>query len=456
MEEEAGADGKDANSAIVDPGVQGRSFETVPAGSTEALKREIARLTSVEQKLNEIQELVATAGRVAQTQVASIEVMHHRASEAVRQIEEATRKANSESGYAFNEKGNAEDHFTAVAQIRGTVESTFSSLTATKTQADEAVQAITAMRNASDAEAKAIAETKAASATAAASITAAHERVAAVLPAIEQGTKDANAITAAKAGADANVVAIQALQTQMADMLARATAESAVISKTEEDSKKLVALMADAQEKANEANIRLDAYEQQIAQLASTYADTHTKLEGLLPHATSVGLASAFHNQKSRFAKSQPYWIGLFALAILGLLLASLIGLPSTSDSWDSTFRHFVNRLPIVAPLVWVAIYAGHHYGMALRMEEDYAFKEAISTAFEGYKREMLEIPPSPGSDVSPLVTLCENALRALAERPGRIYDGKGDMITPLTPASSAMKDVLAEFAKWSKSKAQS
>lgn len=177
----------------------------------------------------------------------------------------------------------------------------------------------------------------------------------------------------------------------------------------------------------------------------------NSKLEGLLPHATSAGLASAFHNQKARFSKPQPYWLGLFVIAIFALLVAAGMGLPATSDSWDAILRHFVNRLPIVAPLVWLAIYAGHHYSMALRMEEDYAFKEAVSTAFEGYKREMLAIPPSHGSDVSPLVTLCENVLKALAERPGRIYDGKADIVTPFTPASSALKelkDFIAEIAK--------
>ena len=81
-------------------------------------------------------------------------------------------------------------------------------------------------------------------------------------------------------------------------------------------------------------------------------------------------------------------------------------------------------------------------------MEEDYAFKEAVSTAFEGYKREMQAIPPSAGSEVSPLVTLCENVLRALAERPGGIYDGRAELITPLTPATSVLKDMMAEYLK--------
>ncbi len=54
------------------------------------------------------------------------------------------------------------------------------------------------------------------------------------------------------------------------------------------------------------------------------------------------------------------------------------------AEPWDDIFRSLVMRLPIVIPLVWLAIYAGRNYMMSLRLEEDYAYKKAISRAFEG------------------------------------------------------------------------
>ena len=78
-----------------------------------------------------------------------------------------------------------------------------------------------------------------------------------------------------------------------------------------------------------------------------------------------------------------------------------------------------------MAPVVWLAIYAGRNYMMSLRMEEDYAYKEAISTAFEGYKREMEKITADENQNPTPLTILCTNILSAIAERPGRIYEGK-------------------------------
>jgi hypothetical protein len=439
---------KDGSKAVVDLTAQLNAARKVAAEVASGTDQQNEVLASLSARVNEIQARVSRALESATASSAVIENLRGRGEVALKQIEDDTRKANSESGFAFNAKGNAEEHAKAIAQIRGTVEATFSGLTATKANTDALEQSIVATRAAAELAAKSIEDTKIAVTQGAAQVTAASERVAAILPSIEQGSRDANVITAAKAGAEANAAAIQLLQTQMAEVTAKTVSEAAAVARADEDCKTLVASMSEARTRAMEANSRLDTYEQDIQKMSADFTQMQAKLEGLLPHATSAGLASAFHNQKARFSKPQPWWLGLFVVTIIALLGAAGIGLPAAGDTWDAILRHFVNRLPIVAPLVWLAIYAGHHYSMALRMEEDYAFKEAVSTAFEGYKREMLAIPPSPGNDVSPLVILCENVLRAVAERPGRIYDGKTDVVTPLTPAVSAVKDMVAELLK--------
>ena len=440
--------GSDQAREIVDLSAQFEAVQNLVTEVSNRSKNQAEVLVSLREGTDEFQKNISNSLQSATASIGIIENLRGQAEAALKQIEADARKANSESGFAFNAKGNAEEHAKAIAQIRGTVEATFSGLTATKASTDAIEQAIAATRAATDLAAKSIDDTKNLITQSAAKVAAAGERVAAVLPAIEQGSKDANAISALKAGADANAAAIQLLQTQMAEVTAKSVSDGAAIAKAEEESKTLVASMTDARIKANEANARLNTYEQEIKRMTVTFEQMQTKLEGLLPHATSAGLASAFHNQKARFSKPQPWWLALFVAAIIALIVAACVGLPAGGDTWDAILRHFVNRLPIVLPLVWLAIYAGHHYSMALRMEEDYAFKEAVSTAFEGYKREMLAIPQSPGNDVSPLVILCENVLRAVAERPGRIYDGKPEVVTPITPALSGMKDMLAELLK--------
>lgn len=381
----------------------------------------------------------------AQRQTASLAVMQTRASEALKAIEEYRRRADSESGFAFNAKGNAEEHAKAIAQLRGNVDATFAGLAATRTAIEDASSQVTALRASADTEAKSIANIKALASSEAAAIVAAGERVKAVMPAIDEGAKDANTISAAKSAVEAAVSTLQSLHAQIGEAATKALAEGASVSKADTDARALLVSMAEATASAQDVNTKVADYEARLEQQARAFAAMLAKLDGLLPHATSASLASAFHSQRERFAKPQPYWLGLFVGAILFLLLAAGYGLPAGTDSWDAILRHFINRLPIVAPLVWLAIYAGHQYNMALRMEEDYAFKAAVSTAFEGYKREMHEIPAGTNDSASPLLTLCENVLQALAERPGRIYEGRTEVVTPLTPLLNTIKDTIAD-----------
>ncbi len=404
-------------------------------------------MTRVEGMLPQVDALlqsIAASTSNAAVNAAAFTEQKARAEAALSAIEEARRKADSESGFAFNAKGYAEEHAQVIGQIRGTVESTFSNLTTTKASIDQAAQELLTIKASADSQLKAATDAKGVVDRLGAEIQVAKERVDAVLPAIEQGSKDANTISAAKAAAEANASAVAAFQTRMSELVATAESEGNSISKSEEDSKEILAAMREVQSTASEANGRVVRYENQISELSQAFSAMEAKLEGLLPGATSAGLASAFLKQKTRFSKARPWWIGLFVLALFGLMLdAWLERSPGGLETWDIILRHLMNRLPIVGPLLWLAIYAAHQYSLALRMEEDYAFKEAVSTAFEGYKREMIAIGKD-GGDTKPLVTLCENVLSSLAERPGRIYDGKTDVVTPLTPILTSLKDSIA------------
>jgi hypothetical protein len=112
--------------------------------------------------------------------------------------------------------------------------------------------------------------------------------------------------------------------------------------------------------------------------------------------------------------------------------------------TWQDILRQTAHRLPLIVPLVWLAIFAGRNYNLATRLEEDYAYKEAISTAFQGYKREMKELSTDNSDKASPINTLCGNVLTALSQRPGRIYEGKHQDVTPLTPLSNVIQEARA------------
>ena len=66
-----------------------------------------------------------------------------------------------------------------------------------------------------------------------------------------------------------------------------------------------------------------------------------------------------------------------------------------------------------------------------------------MSRAFEGYKREMSTIENVPTTETHPVVSFSESVLKALTRRPGRIYEGKQEDITPANSMTDTLIDVL-------------
>ena len=378
-------------------------------------------------------------------------------------VEEANRKANSESGYAFNAKQNAEDHAKAVAQIRGTVESDLTWLTAAKKEMQDAAQATGAVKLAADNELRIISQAKTTSNTEVVAIQAAKEKAAALLVTIEQSkatseasskksTSDEAAIAKAKAAAESNAALTQELQARTQEAATNSQVNVGAIAASETESKKLIGSISKIVDGAKTTSEKVEQYEKDLSRLTADFINVHGRIEELLPGATSAALASAYGQQKERFKYPQRYWLGTFIAAIVLLLVSSLIGWPTETqqEHWDFIWRHLVVRLPLVAPLIWLAIYAGRNYMLSLRVQEEYAFKEAVSRTFEGYKREMAAIPGN-GNGVQPLITLCENVLLTISQRPGRIYEGHQEDITMLSPVTKLVKEVLAEAMKGKK-----
>jgi hypothetical protein len=384
---------------------------------------------------------------------------------AVQAAEAARMKADSESGFAFNAKKNAEEHASFIAQTRGKVEADVAWLASTKKEAQDAVQAIASTRSAVDSDGKAAADLRAAaerdSAAATGARTAAETGLAVVQKAqgdiaalLQEATTGGAAVASAKASTEAALTAAQTAQAAVAESLARATSDTSAIEARGKEAKAALDSIADTTSKVKDTRVRVDEYEAELERIKTAYGALQEKVEGLLPHAASASLASAFREQKQRFKNPLKWWVGTFAGALLALFITGFVGLDVSNNSWDAILRHFVQRLPVVVPLVWLTLFSGRNFMLALRAQEEYAFKEAISTAFEGYKREMSSIQVPTGVR-SPVVALYEDVLRVLSLRPGRIYEGKHEDITPLSPITKAIEPIAAAVVPGVKGKSE-
>lgn len=185
----------------------------------------------------------------------------------------------------------------------------------------------------------------------------------------------------------------------------------------------------------------LNNYEKDLDGKGGKYDSLHEKIEGLLPGGTSVGLAQAFMECKLEYRLPKRVWSAVFVSSVVAMVCLALFG-PSGAFAIASTLQEgseallseilkgLAWRIPVAAPLVWLAIYSSRHHMLNLRLEEDYRYKEAVSRSFEGYKREMGSVDSK--ALVNPLGNLCNRALSALGAFPGRIYDKKHTDITPL------------------------
>jgi hypothetical protein len=379
------------------------------------------------------------------------------AEEGGRQIHDIKQRAEDEATYATNARRSAEEHSSAIAALKGQAEADGSWFQAMRNRVDQSQATISQIRAEAESAKQAVAEALATIEQARAAAKSGSEQAKNFRTQAEKAASDAAAHHKSTIGsssaagtaresalADSGRVAevLEGVTELAAKVEAHATTAGeldAAMGDANEQAQKLVTSMADADSKAKNTVSVLATREKEFVELQLEFKALHARIESLLPNATSAGLATAFREQKARFERPQKMWLATFVATILALLASSLWGLPG-SDSWDAMGRHLVHRLPIIAPLIWLAIYAGRHYGLALRLQEEYAYKEAVSAAFEGYKREMNTVGAATDGR-SPLVTLCENVLNTLGQRPGRIYEGKHDDITPMNTAASAVKD---------------
>lgn len=148
-----------------------------------------------------------------------------------------------------------------------------------------------------------------------------------------------------------------------------------------------------------------------ISQLTKFEAEHHTKhqamfdrVEALLPGAASAGLATAYKTMRSSFEKPIQRYTLIF-YAALGLLF--LCGLLVVSDSmsiiplqiklvqahdWQEILRTMLTRVPILVPVVWVAIFSATRRSQYERLQQEYAHKEALASSYESYKKQLQDL----------------------------------------------------------------
>lgn len=149
-----------------------------------------------------------------------------------------------------------------------------------------------------------------------------------------------------------------------------------------------------------------------------------SKCEEAFRTSTSKGLAGAFEDKASKLNASIRYWVGglvvaLISGAIVGYnrLHALEIFLANPNSSGTKLFIQLLLSLLSVGAPLWFAWLATKQIGQRFRLAEDYEFKASVSKAYEGYRREAVQL------DTEFSQRLFGNALTRLEEPPLRFVE---------------------------------
>lgn len=170
-------------------------------------------------------------------------------------------------------------------------------------------------------------------------------------------------------------------------------------------------------------NITIDAdkYLKNLKSQAQNYID---KCEEAFRTTTSKGLAGAFEVKAKKLNRSIQFWVaGLIGALASGAFvgytrLHALEGYLADPNSTGLklVIQLILSILSVGAPL-WFAWLATKQIGQRFRLAEDYEFKASVSKAYEGYRREALQLDDNFSQ------RLFGNALTRLEEPPLRFVE---------------------------------
>lgn len=176
------------------------------------------------------------------------------------------------------------------------------------------------------------------------------------------------------------------------------------------------------------------------------YHSQFSEIEGLLPGATSAGLAEAYQKQKDSYKRPILLWSIVFiattaTMAGLSILLIYEQFVKETELTLNGAFISFLKDLPFFIPTIWLAAYASKQQSQYKRLMQEYAFKEANAKSFHGHKKQIEELMKNGAADKQLLNDLVAQLVVITSQNPSMTLDSKSHDDSP--PLLKAIQDSL-------------
>ncbi len=187
------------------------------------------------------------------------------------------------------------------------------------------------------------------------------------------------------------------------------------------------------------------------------------KIEGLLPGATSAGLALAYQDLRKGFELPIEKATKVFYIAVGAIPAMALIGSIESITLWpfsiffvpipdlEGILKGMLYKALFVLPLIWLAFFASARRSQYERLKQEYAHKEAIAKSYESYSKQLKELIKE---DSEPLQKeLIQKAIDAIAFNASVTLDGPHREKLPMEQiievlASDSSDSLITKFKK--------
>jgi hypothetical protein len=200
-------------------------------------------------------------------------------------------------------------------------------------------------------------------------------------------------------------------------------------------SEKLSTLVSDG-DKTRE---RLDALTTEAEGLKKKCADQQQLIDSLLPKGASAGLAAAFAARGGMLERTKWIWMAAFVVSLV-VLAGFAVHLSTLKPPGNEYWSFVLYRMTLAAPFIWLAWFSAIQYGNTVRVQEDYAFKEATSKAFQGYRDHMEHLASIDDEEAGSAMSLmAQRTIEILAREPLRIFGRTHHDASPASAAASIL-----------------
>lgn len=196
----------------------------------------------------------------------------------------------------------------------------------------------------------------------------------------------------------------------------------------------------------------LDEFKEQQEQ---RYKALNEQIETLLPGATNAGLATAYYDLKVSFEKPIKSYSFLFYASIAFLALAALLSITQEVGwlyiklveigDFKMLASSLLHKLPVILPILWLALFASKRRSEAQRLQQEYAHKEALSKSYQNFKTQIDELDQANPDLKNKLLS---SAIDAISKNASDTLDKKHGDKTPMHDGVESFISLLEKIKK--------